>query len=80
MIGIDDLLIAFVSAAGKAAGEELANGLVKMITQNLATKEDVARAVAEIEQFVHQEFQAVEARAIIVDVDTAIRNLVQYGK
>lgn len=78
MIGIDDLLIAFATAAGKSAGETLVKELVKGITGNLATKEDLAKAVAQIENYVHQELQAIEARAIVIDVDTAIRNLRQY--
>jgi hypothetical protein len=80
MIGIDDLLLAFASAAGKSAAQELAKELVWTITHNLATKEDIARAVIEIERYVHQEFKRVEQKAIVVDVDTAIRSLQQYER
>jgi hypothetical protein len=78
MVGIDDLLIAFATAAGKSAGETIVKELLKGITGSLATKEDLANAVAQIEDYVHQELLAVEARAIVIDVDTAIRNLKQY--
>ncbi|MFW7208639.1 MULTISPECIES: hypothetical protein [unclassified Enterobacter] len=78
MVGIDDLLIAFATAAGKSAGETIVKELLKGITGSLATKEDLANAVAQIENYVHQELMAVEARAIVIDVDTAIRNLKQY--
>lgn len=79
MVGIDDLLLAFATAAGKSAGETIVRELIKGITGNLATKEDLAAAVAQIENYVHQELQAIEARAIVIDVDTAIRNLKQYN-
>lgn len=78
MVGIDDLLIAFATAAGKSAGETLVKELLHGITSNLATKEDLAKAVEQIKGYVHQELQAVESKAIIIDVDTAIRNLRQY--
>lgn len=80
MVGIDDLLIACAEAMGKEIAIEVASRLVKAVTHNLATKADVARAVNEIKSFVHQEFQAAEAKAIIVDVDTVVRNIGQYQK
>lgn len=78
MFGVDDLLVAFASAAGQAAGKEIAKQLIQAICSDLATKEDIARAVAEIEQYVHQELRSIEDSSIIVDVDTAVKALSQY--
>jgi len=77
MVGIDDLLIAFATAAGKSAGEAIVKELIKGITNNLATKQDLANAVYEIKDYIYQELNAVEQRAIVADVDTAIRTIVQ---
>lgn len=79
MVGIDDLLIAFATAAGKSAGEAIVKELIKGITSNLATKEDLANAVSEIKDYIYQELKAVEHRAIVADVDTAIRTIGQFN-
>lgn len=79
MVGIDDLLIAFATAAGKSAGEAIVNELIKGITNNLATKQDLANAVYEIKDYIYQELQAVEQRAIVADVDSAIRTIDQFN-
>lgn len=80
MIGVDDFLLALATAAGKELGAEIAKSLVHTTTHNLATKADIAKAVSQIENFVHQELQAIEAKSIIVDVDTVVRTLSQYEK
>ncbi|GJG96835.1 hypothetical protein [Cupriavidus pauculus] len=78
-IGVDDLLIAMGAAAAEGFGKELARGLLSGVSSgNLATKEDLRKAVLEIESYIHQEFEAVQDRAVVHDVDVAILHLNQY--
>lgn len=78
-IGVDDLLLAVAASAaqgfGKELGKELLNGI---FSSGLATKEDLKIAVQQIQDFVHQEFEAVQDRAVVHDVDVALRLMNQY--
>ncbi|QMI49900.1 hypothetical protein [Burkholderia sp. MBR-1] len=77
-IGVDDILMAMATAAGKELGKELAHEIVESIMGNLATKADIERAVREIEAYVHQEFLRFQDSQIAVEIDSSLRALAQF--
>ena len=79
-VGVDDVLVAMAVAAAQAIGTDIAKSMLRSSTAYLATKEDVERAVDQIESFVHQEFLEAEARGVASDIDTVVMNLAQYEK
>ena len=74
-VGVDDVLVAMAVAAAQAIGTDIAKSMLRSSTAHLATKEDVERAVDQIESFVHQEFLEAEARGVASDIDTVVMNL-----
>jgi hypothetical protein len=78
-IVIDDLIVSMAVAAAGGFGEGLARGMLAGITGgDLATKEDLRRAVKQIEEFVANEFEHFEDHEMVLNVDTAILNMKQY--
>lgn len=79
-IGIDDVLLAAAAAAGKELGTELADDLFNAIFGSLATKDDLDRAVAKIEAFVHQELDELKTDIVTTDITSGISALKDFAK
>lgn len=77
---VDDILIAFAKAAGTALGKEIAKELFNTLFGTLATKEDLKKAVIEIEAYTHQEFDTLRNDILYTNVTTGVAQLKDYNE
>jgi hypothetical protein len=77
---VDDILIAFAKAVGTALGKQIAKELFDSLFGTLATKEDLRKAVIEIEAYTHQEFDSLRNDILYTNVTTGISQLKDYNQ
>jgi len=77
-MGVDDLLAACADAAAAAAGKAVGEGLVNGVLSALATKNDLAKAIAEVEDFIGKQFDDFRDDELTVNTFLAILSLRQY--
>jgi hypothetical protein len=77
-LGIDDILLALAGKAAEGFGQQLASDLFGVFTSDLATKADLQNAVADIEQYVHQEFAQFESAIIMTSMINNEKLLADY--
>jgi hypothetical protein len=72
------ILMEFVDAAGKAFGEKMADDLFNFLTKEIATKDSIAKAVAEIERYIAQVIDQLEKDLIESHLNHGIRAMADY--
>lgn len=77
---VDDILIAFAKAAGTALGKQIAKELFTSLFGTLATKDDLRKAVNEINTYTHQEFDTLRNDILYTNVTTGVSQLKDYNQ
>jgi hypothetical protein len=71
MVGIDDLLVAAAEAAGKAVAADIAKDFVSAVLNFLATKDDIAAAVKQLEDYIGEQFDELRMDDFVTEVFSA---------
>jgi hypothetical protein len=78
MVGIDDLLVAAAEAAGKAVAADIAKDFVSAVLNFLATKDDIAAAVKQLEDYIGEQFDELRMDDFVTEVFSATAALQEY--
>jgi hypothetical protein len=75
---VEELFAVFIESAGKALGEKLADDLFNFLTKEIATKDAIKQAVAEIERYIAQVMDRLEKDLIEGHLNAAVKHMTDY--